>query len=487
VNIAPALACGEGPACMAVGFPNASASSSAGWVPTEEHVTQAWGEVKLTDEELPLFQALLRKSSEWACWRLELMDVRNPESDSDSASGARGQRFASRRRPSRSASRGPARPAPVGRGRGRGRGRSAGGRGAYVASAAIVQPEAAGSASGRLQRNSRQHKPDRRLSANMASEEFAGSSSFQQPREDDSGSSAGLEIRQARTGRGRGASAKARRSRPDNDYSSQVKRRVRRSEAETPPRQNRRARGVAPQAFQAPRDEDELRQRLQSGVDLLSQDQLTHVIQWLSDDVTDENGGGTDYALSLVDMPLDRQRAMLEFIERQLGQTTVALVEPSGLQAQDPFNGSVSAGKLAQAKTAQARGAKAAGFLSPMFPGVDAGDSPLPQSCAPASQQHEENVGTPAAMTGHTPTSARRSVAWEVCSAREVLNHHHLREVEERVSVGGTPLAGHQHGEPLAGEEVPEVTMPPAAIASTGDSMLDRCDEVLDIADFSWM
>lgn len=208
---------------------------------------------------------------------------------------------------------------------------------------------------------------------------------------------------------GRGAAAEERAPEP------QARKRRRSAGAEAPA-----ADAKAPKA-----DEELLRQQIERGVEQLSQEQLDKVIDFLKDDLTDENGDGTDFALDIDALPLHRRHAMLEFVELQL------------------------------------RGEEA--------------------PAAPVTPAAPSNGAAP-------PAAARRSHAWEVCSAREMQKHHHLREVEERASVAGTPSMTPKE-KPVAGDELAEAPLPPpAAVAGQGDSMLDNCEEVLSmLEDFSWM
>merc|ERR1719215_29598 len=175
-------------------------------------------------------------------------------------------------------------------------------------------------------------------------------------------------------------------------------------------------------------------------------------------------------------------------------------------------------------------------LLSPDFPVVDHGDSPLPDLDEAATRTQE--TGTPAAGTpaAGTPQAAgtlsgqstpvhssaqppsRRSTVWEVCSAQERQKNDHLREVEEKVSGGGTPAAAATPVTPQSRErqadegqqgpgpaqasaqtserlpeqgytaaakepEVPDMLTGPVMVPKDGDSMLDNCQEILNMVD----
>merc|ERR1719188_2308567 len=100
----------------------------------------------------------------------------------------------------------------------------------------------------------------------------------------------------------------------------------------------------------------------------------------------------------------------------------------------------------------------------------------------PRAKNASHSAGGETPNGGGAAQQQRRSIAWEVCSAREKQQHHHLREVEERASAGNTPAV--TPNKVVANDDVQELPIPPSLIVDPmGDSMLDKCDEVLNMAD----
>merc|ERR1719188_2130917 len=101
----------------------------------------------------------------------------------------------------------------------------------------------------------------------------------------------------------------------------------------------------------------------------------------------------------------------------------------------------------------------------------------------PRAKNNGHGAGGETPNGGGGAQQQRRSIAWEVCSAREKQQHHHLREVEERASAGNTPAV--TPNKLVAGDdmqELPPAVTPAVAVDPMGDSMLDKCDEVLNMA-----
>merc|ERR1711920_1090119 len=73
---------------------------------------------------------------------------------------------------------------------------------------------------------------------------------------------------------------------------------------------------------------------------------------------------------------------------------------------------------------------------------------------------------------------AKRQLAWEVCSVREVQRQSHLREVREAASVGGTPHStptGMEPAQHASLPAVPELTLPPAAGGTMLGGLAQSC------------
>mmetsp|Transcript_40538 Transcript_40538/g.116540 ORF Transcript_40538/g.116540 Transcript_40538/m.116540 type:complete len:364 (+) Transcript_40538:91-1182(+) len=270
------------------------------------------------------------------------------------------------------------------------------------------------------------------------------------------GSQPAPEARPRRTS-GRRAAAHSARSPSEEEEAPSARKRRRRSGAVAPPpaepRSSAASTAQSGDGSMSRQEQEQLRQRIERAVEELSQQQLDRVIDFLREDLTDEKGDGTDFAVDIDALPLPRRQAMLEFVEQQLRDATAA-------------------------KTALAEKAVA--------------DEAAAVATAEAAAAAEDAAAMPAPTAGSTPLAAqRRSNAWELCSAREIQKHHHLREVEERVSVAGTPTETPKHKKPQQppGEDPPEAPLPEAAaVAGQGDSMLDNCEEVLSMLDdFSWM
>jgi len=224
---------------------------------------------------------------------------------------------------------------------------------------------------------------------------------------------------------------------------------------------------------------------LQAKIDQLDNDQLERVIDFLKLD----NSEGQEIQVDLDALPPARRLALIRFVDAELHKA------------------SSKAGALGAGDTGVG-----VPLLSPAFPVLEPGATPLavatPLAAAMTPRREPEN--------GPTACAAKRQLAWEVCSAREVQRQSHLREVREAASVGGTPQSLTPAAVEAAGQP-PELVLPAAqeppergpprlpggpapearplrapepetlAAAATGDSMLESAAEVLDMVDFGWM
>lgn len=253
--------------------------------------------------------------------------------------------------------------------------------------------------------------------------------------------------------------------------------------------------------------------QLQAKLDKLDNDQLDRVIDFLKLDMGD-NLEGQEIQLDLDTLPPARRRALIKFVDDEL-------CKACGARARTACSADVAAGVPS---------------MSPAFPTMEAGATPLAAAtpvAAALTPRREPEAAGPAAC------AAKRQLAWEVCSAREVQRQSHLREVREAASVGGTPQSlTPAAAEPAPGgglAAMPEMMLPPAAEAgaqqppappqaaraagpasaeasaqpaarpaaaaeapgaaaaaprafpASGDSMLESTAEVLDMVDFGWM
>lgn len=253
---------------------------------------------------------------------------------------------------------------------------------------------------------------------------------------------------------------------------------------------------------------------LQAKLDQLDNDQLDRVIDFLKLDMGD-NLEGQEIQLDLDTLTPGRRHALIKFVDAELRKV-------SSIKAKLGTSGSADA---------------AAGMplMSPAFPVIEPGATPLAAATpvvATLTPRRELDSSGPAAC------AAKRQLAWEVCSAREVQRQSHLREVREAASVGGTPQSLTPAAvEPLpsgALPVMPEMMLPPAAadsgalqaaasapakpagptaaglapaaakpcpaaaevagapgpsapaLAAAGDSMLESTAEVLNMLDFGW-
>lgn len=196
---------------------------------------------------------------------------------------------------------------------------------------------------------------------------------------------------------------------------------------------------------------------LQSKIDKLDSEQLDRVLDFLQKDL-DENCEEEEVQLNLESLPPDRRQALVRLVDQELRE--------------------------AEQKAVQAGvGGSAEGLASPDFPAMEPDDSP---SLAP---------------TAAAVSAAKRQVAWEACSAREVQRQSHLREMREAASRGSSGSSGPP---PFVAAETP----PPYAVAQDTvvaahtsqagavslpalghpeDSMLDSSAEVINAVDVGWM
>jgi len=253
---------------------------------------------------------------------------------------------------------------------------------------------------------------------------------------------------------------------------------------------------------------------LQAKLDQLDNDQLDRVIDFLKIDMGDASEG-QEIQLDLDTLPPARRLALIKFVDAELRK---------GIATRAKLGGDAAPGMS---------------LNSPCFPALEPGTTPLGLGTPNASvmtPRREPDNAVPAA------SAAKRQLAWEACSAREVQRQSHLREVREAASVGGTPqsLTPAAAGEPLMASgtllAVPDLALPPAAAAmvvgessapqavaapppgaaapatvevapvptakqvawpppgtaaptsvgTTGDSMLESTAEVLSMVDFGW-
>lgn len=182
---------------------------------------------------------------------------------------------------------------------------------------------------------------------------------------------------------------------------------------------------------------------LQGKLDQLDNDQLDRVIDFLKLDMGDDTSDGQEIQLDLDTLPPARRAALTKFVDNEIkkaaaGKSKGAANEPM------PQN-------------------------SPAFPTIsfEAGATPLAAATPALTPRRDLDSGAASA--------AKRQLAWEVCSAREVQRQSHLREVREAASVGGTPQSmTPQSMAPAAAEPVavgvpamPELHLPPAAAEGT--------------------
>lgn len=250
---------------------------------------------------------------------------------------------------------------------------------------------------------------------------------------------------------------------------------------------------------------------LQAKLDQLDNDQLDRVIDFLKLDMAD-NLDGQEIQLDLDTLPRSRRLALIKFVDAELRKAAGTRVGSADAAAGMPLN-------------------------SPAFPVMEPGATPLAAATPVASAmtpRRDQDSAVPAA------SAAKRQLAWEACSAREVQRQSHLREVREAASVGGTPQSlTPAAAEPLLGgalPAMPEMMLPPAAtdaghiqaaampparapiefavppaakpsvaaatapteatatpgsgatmFGTSGDSMLESTAEVLNMVDFGWM
>merc|ERR1712226_90259 len=101
--------------------------------------------------------------------------------------------------------------------------------------------------------------------------------------------------------------------------------------------------------------------------------------------------------------------------------------------------------------------------MSPAFPSMEPGASATPRTFEPTPRRDGDGGdGTP--RMDPSGNLAKRQLAWEVCSVREVQRQSHLREVREAASVGGTPHStptGMEPAQHASLPAVPELTLPP--------------------------
>eukprot|EP00419_Tripos_fusus_P052166 CAMPEP_0172799974 /NCGR_PEP_ID=MMETSP1075-20121228/2243_1 /TAXON_ID=2916 /ORGANISM="Ceratium fusus, Strain PA161109" /LENGTH=478 /DNA_ID=CAMNT_0013637775 /DNA_START=72 /DNA_END=1505 /DNA_ORIENTATION=+ len=188
---------------------------------------------------------------------------------------------------------------------------------------------------------------------------------------------------------------------------------------------------------------------LQAKLDQLDNDQLDRVIDFLKLDMGDASEG-QEIQLDLDTLNPSKRLALIRFVDAELRKAVVAKVKLGGDAAQGMS------------------------LNSPGFPALEPGTTPLGLGTPNASvmtPRREPDNAVPAA------SAAKRQLAWEACSAREVQRQSHLREVREAASVGGTPqsLTPAAAGEPLLATgtllAVPDLALPPAAVAMVvGDS-----------------
>jgi len=182
---------------------------------------------------------------------------------------------------------------------------------------------------------------------------------------------------------------------------------------------------------------------LQLKIDRLDDQQLDRVIEFLTPDLGTGSDGG-EVQLDLDTLPPHRQRALVEVINAELK----ARATPTGHSQPEVVIASKG---------------------SPLFPAVEPGATPLALA-TPLAQ----DAATPRSETANADpaiSAAKRQLAWEACSAREIQRQSHLREVREAASVsGGTPLVTPAGAEPgLPGEALPampEICLPPAAVTT---------------------
>jgi len=188
---------------------------------------------------------------------------------------------------------------------------------------------------------------------------------------------------------------------------------------------------------------------LQNKIDKLNADQLERVLDFLQKDLED-NCEEEEVQLNLESLPPDRRQALVRLVDQELRE--------------------------AEQKAGQTEVAGSAEDLaSPDFPAMEPDDSP---SLAP---------------TAAAVSAAKRQVAWEACSAREVQRQSHLRDMREAACRGSSGSSGPQ---PFSGGEEPPpyaahasqpgaVTMP--VLGHSEDSMLDSSAEVINAVDVGWM
>jgi len=182
---------------------------------------------------------------------------------------------------------------------------------------------------------------------------------------------------------------------------------------------------------------------LQAKLDQLDNDQLDRVIDFLKLDMGDSSEG-QEIQLDLDTLPPARRLALIRFVDAELRKGVVTRAKLGGDSA------------------------PGMSLNSPGFPAPEPGTTPLGLGTPNASvmtPRREPDNAMPAA------SAAKRQLAWEACSAREVQRQSHLREVREAASVGGTPqsLTPAAAGEPLLASgtllAVPDLALPPAAAA----------------------
>lgn len=255
---------------------------------------------------------------------------------------------------------------------------------------------------------------------------------------------------------------------------------------------------------------------LQAKLDQLDNDQLDRVIDFLKLDMGDASEG-QEIQLDLDTLPPARRLALIRFVDAELRK---------GIVTRPKLGGDAAPGMA---------------LNSPGFPALEPGTTPLGLGTPNASVMTPRREQPDSAVLA--ASAAKRHLAWEACSAREVQRQSHLREVREAASVGGTPqsLTPAAAGEPLLASgtllAVPDLALPPAAgaagvageqsaaqavaapppgaaapapvevapapaakqgalrvpsaaaptsVGTSGDSMLESTAEVLSMVDFGW-